>query len=295
MLASDLGCCESAFLATSGGGSVLGGPYRERENLAMTLMTLVMIVATAQAQWAPPADAVPMPTTPTTPLAAESRSPPDAATPARYETAAPAATASEPAATKPVASGPAGQPSFEQRLIALELALSTIVVERPNLWQFDRLDSEAAELLTLATNDAQRFAIRDVAARLDNFRRLGAKLRGSAEDASGWRSPSQSVAAATPRLAPATQPTSTSRPGGHDASGVLRPVVSQRPDAPKYAVIDDEGRIAALVTPTPAIDARLKGMVGQRVGLDGQRGYRTDFRREHVVAERVTPLDTLRR
>jgi hypothetical protein len=76
---------------------------------------------------------------------------------------------------------------------------------------------------------------------------------------------------------------------------VLRPVVSQRPDAPKYAVIDDAGRIAALVTPTPELDTRLKGMVGQRVGLDGQRGYRTDLRREHVVAERVTPLDTLRR
>jgi hypothetical protein len=276
----------------------------------MTLLTLVLIVTTAQAEWTPPVDAAPMPTTP--PSAPSSppvptmgaTTPTDVATPARYETTpATAPTAVESAAKTPAASPSSGAPSFEKRLIALEIALSTIVVERPDLWQFDRLDSEAAQLLTIASNDAQRYAVRDVAARLDTFRRLGVKLRGGADDASGWRSPSQSSAGATPRRAPPTQLTSTSRPNdydrraprAHDASGVLRPVVSQRPDAPKYAVIDDEGRIAALVTPTPEIDARLKGMVGQRVGLDGQRGYRTDLRREHVVAERVTPLETLRR
>jgi hypothetical protein len=225
----------------------------------------------------------------------------EVATPARYEMTPPAATLAPAAAAAPadsLAPAPvaAVKPSFEQRLTALELALSTIVVERPSLWRFDRLDSEASELLTLASNDAQRNAVRDAAARIDNFRRLGAKLRGGVEDAGGWRSPSsQAIAQTTPRQAPPTQSTSTGGVGNHDASGVLRPVVSQRPDAPKYAVIDDAGRIAALVTPTPELDARLKGMVGQRVGLDGQRGYRTDLRREHVVADRVTPLDTIRR
>jgi hypothetical protein len=266
----------------------------------MTLVLLVLIAATADAPWSPPTDASPMPM-PTSVVS-------EAATPARYEIAPPAVTPApvEPAdtmpATTPLPATPLaitatpGQPSFEQRLIALELALSTIVVERPSFWRFERLDSEATELLTLASNDAQRNAVRDTAARIDNFRRLGAQLRNGAEDAGGWRSPtSQAVAQSTPRLAPPTQLTSTRDASGHDASGVLRPVVSQRPDAPKYAVIDDAGRIAALVTPTPELDTRLKGMVGQRVGLDGQRGYRTDLRREHVVAERVTPLDTLRR
>jgi hypothetical protein len=261
----------------------------------MTLLLLVLIAATAEAPWSPPTDAAPIPIT-------------EAATPARYEMAPPAVTPApvEPAttmpATTPLPTTTTGQPSFEQRLIALELALSTIVVERPSFWRFERLDSEATELLTLASNDAQRNAVRDTAARIDNFRRLGAQLRNEAqlrngaEDAGGWRSPtSQAVAQSTPRLAPPTQLTSTRDASGHDASGVLRPVVSQRPDAPKYAVIDDAGRIAALVTPTPELDTRLKGMVGQRVGLDGQRGYRTDLRREHVVAECVTPLDTLRR
>jgi hypothetical protein len=36
-------------------------------------------------------------------------------------------------------------------------------------------------------------------------------------------------------------------------------------------------------------------MVGRRVGVEGQRDFRSDLRRDHVVAERVTPLDTLRR
>lgn len=262
----------------------------------MTLLLLVLITATADAPWTAPTDAAPMPVPPMA----------EPATPARYEMAPPAVTPApiEPAATlpatTPLPANTTGQPSFEQRLIALELALSTIVVERPNFWRFERLDTEATELLTIASNDAQRNAVRDTAARIDNFRRLGDQLRNGTEDAGGWRSPnsqanSQAVAQSTPRLAPPTQLTSTRDASGHDASGVLRPVVSQRPDAPKYAVIDDAGRIAALVTPTPELDTRLKGMVGQRVGLDGQRGYRTDLRREHVVAERVTPLDTLRR
>lgn len=262
----------------------------------MTLLLLVLIAATADAPWTPPTDAAPMPNSAVS----------EPATPARYEMAPPAVTPApvEPAATMPATTplpaSTTGQPSFEQRLIALELALSTIVVERPSFWRFERLDSEATELLTLASNDAQRNAVRDTAARIDNFRRLGAQLRNGVEDSGGWRSPnsqtnSQAIARSTPRLAPPTQLTSTRDASGHDASGVLRPVVSQRPDAPKYAVIDDAGRIAALVTPTPELNTRLKGMVGQRVGLDGQRGYRTDLRREHVVAERVTPLDTLRR
>ena len=258
----------------------------------MNLVLLVLIAATADAPWTPPTDAAPMP------MPANTVAEP--ATPARYEMTPPAATPA-PVATPDAASAAAAKPDFQQRLIALELALSTIVVERPSLWRFDRLDAEATELLTLASNDAQRNAVRDAAARIDNFRRVGAKLRGGAEDAGGWRSPnSQAVAQRAPRLAPPAERTSLSHAelssaNGHDASGVLRPVVSQRPDAPKYAVIDDQGRIAALVTPTPELDTRLKGMVGQRVGLDGQRGYRTDLRREHVVAERVTPLDTLRR
>lgn len=250
----------------------------------MTLLAILLLAATAETDWAAPTDAAPIPT--------------PEATPVRYETA-PAATPA-PAKPAPVAPAAATPSSFEQRLIALELALSTIIVERPNLWRFDRLDTEAADLLTAAGNDAQRAAVRDVATRIDNFRRLGARLRGATDDASGWRSPSQAVAQTQPRLAPPTRLTSTTNPrtaadGRHDASGVLRPVVSQRPDAPKYAVVDEEGRIAALVTPTPELDTRLKNLVGKRVGLDGQRGYRTDLRREHVVAERVTPLDTLLR
>ncbi|WP_197526634.1 hypothetical protein [Botrimarina colliarenosi] len=253
----------------------------------------------------------------------------DTVAPARYEIAP-----ESPADVAPLEPTPKALPSsqpqpnqpqpsktpatFEQRLIALEIALSTIVVERPTLWRFDRLGDEAADLLTVATDDAQRRAVRDVAARIDSFRRLGTRMRDSDPPATqmavsdrsgvatttpatnptavGWRSPSELIGQAPNNLAPPSAQLASAPVGDRqDAQGVLRPVVSQRPDAPKYAVIDDQGKIAALVTPTPELDARFKSLVGQRVGLQGRRGYRTDLRREHLVAERVTPLDTLRR
>lgn len=242
----------------------------------MTPLLLLLIAATPNAEpnWLPPMEAQPA-----------------AIDAARYDRSPPAA------AVVPEAIVQATKRPFDRRLIALELALSATVVEKPNLWRFDRLESEAAKLLPLAKSEADRAAIRSIADRIDRFDRLSRRLRNAQNDV-GQRSPtargSQLVAEA--RIAPPVRRTKAVVGNAqHDAIGVLRPVVSKRAGAPKYAVVDDQGRIAALVTPTPEVDQRLKTMLGKRVGLDGQRGYLTDLRREHVVAERVTPLGTLRR
>lgn len=241
----------------------------------MTPFLLLLIAATPDAKpnWLPPMDNAPTVTAPV-----------------RYDSPAILAAKAPPA-------GEVAERVFDRRLIALELALSAIVVEKPNLWRFDRLESEAAALLPIAETEADRAAIRSIADRIDRFDRLSRRVRNAPDDA--WRRPANGNTTdqlAETRVALPVRRTKTTAPRGqHDAEGVLRPVVSKRANAPKYAVVDDRGRIAALVTPTPEIDKRLKGMLGQRVGLDGQRGYLTDLRREHVVAERVTPLGTLRR
>ena len=43
------------------------------------------------------------------------------------------------------------------------------------------------------------------------------------------------------------------------------------------------------VTPSP--DVNLQPYVGQRIGVTGSRGYIPEFRRAHVTAGRVTPLN----
>ena len=80
----------------------------------------------------------------------------------------------------------------------------------------------------------------------------------------------------------------------YDAVGTLKPVVSKRSGAPRYALVDDDGDVAAFVTATP--DLNLSQFVGKRIGVNGQRGFMPDYRRSHVTATRVRTIDeTVRR
>lgn len=269
----------------------------------MTLLTLLLIATPANADlpWIATAKPVPeagvvrydqpakpLPAAPglfdqpaTTPLPAASPTPtPIAATPA-----------------KPQAAVTANASTFAQRLTSLNLALSATVINEPNRWSFGQLQAEAQTLAGLASTEQQRAEVRALQGRLDQFASIATKLQQvqTEANADGWRRPSNTTAATGGRLAPPLRLTKSTPTSRHDAEGTLRPVVSKRANAPKYAVIDSDGKIAALVTPTADTEKQLKQMLGKRVGLTGQRGYLTDLRREHVVAERVTPLETVRR
>ena len=84
--------------------------------------------------------------------------------------------------------------------------------------------------------------------------------------------------------------TDEATPGGgpYDAVGILRPVVSRRPGAPQFALVDDRGQVLSFITPTP--DINLQPYLGRRVGVVGNRGFIAEFNRSHVTAARVTPL-----
>jgi hypothetical protein len=199
---------------------------------------------------------------------------------------------------------------FSQRLTALELALATIVVERPSVWRFEPLEAEAASLLVAAPSEADRQAVRDIADRIDRFATIGDRYRagrGSTDAVaqSGWRQSgprpgANGLAIAEPNggfdgaanLAPDVRRTKATTPNG-SAEGVLRPVVSARPGAPTFALVDDRGRVTTLVTPSPGVD--LTALVGKRLSIDGAPGFVPEYNRPHMTAERVTPLETFRR
>jgi len=54
-------------------------------------------------------------------------------------------------------------------------------------------------------------------------------------------------------------------------------------------LVDERGKVVSFITPTP--DLNLKPYVGRRVGVHGKRGFMTEYRRAHVTAGRVTPLE----
>jgi hypothetical protein len=75
----------------------------------------------------------------------------------------------------------------------------------------------------------------------------------------------------------------------YDAVGTLKPVVSRRDKAPRYALVDDHGDVVTFVT--AAADVNLQPYVGKRIGVRGSRGFMPEYRRAHVTASRVTPLE----
>jgi hypothetical protein len=76
--------------------------------------------------------------------------------------------------------------------------------------------------------------------------------------------------------------------GRYDGVGTLRPVVSRRREAPRYALVDTEGDVISFVTPSPGVN--LEPYVGQRIGVVGTRGYMPEFKVTIVPGARVTPL-----
>ena len=75
----------------------------------------------------------------------------------------------------------------------------------------------------------------------------------------------------------------------YDAVGTLKPVVSKRAQAPRFALVDDHGDVVTFVTASP--DVNLQSYVGKRIGVLGNRGFMPEYRRAHVTASRVTPLE----
>jgi len=89
-------------------------------------------------------------------------------------------------------------------------------------------------------------------------------------------------AALEPEVAQAAAASQESR---YDAEGWLMPVHSTKRVAPPFALLDDDGRVRAYVTPAPGLN--LRRYTKQYVGLLGTRRYVDTLRAAHVTAERV--------
>jgi len=66
-------------------------------------------------------------------------------------------------------------------------------------------------------------------------------------------------------------------------------VISRSQQAAPYAVVDEDGKPLAFVTPSPGLN--VGRYVNKQVGLYGRRGYIDALKTPHVVAERVIDLE----
>lgn len=198
---------------------------------------------------------------------------------------------------------------FAAELAALDQDLASMLTEDPTAWSFGSFNKRTDALLNRAGSALERGKVRLLQNKLARFEEL--KIRAL---------DNQALAAARPSSARDRTPLSAANPGGgrfnltappftsapgavpapmlnggpadsarYDAIGKLMPVLAQRPNAPKFALVDAENNFIAFVT--PGQDVNLQAWVGQQVGISGERGYMPELKKGHITAKSVGSAD----
>ena len=201
--------------------------------------------------------------------------------------------------------------SIAERIDELQLRISQIVLESPQDWQFDQLQSEAAGLLEKAESPSVRSHLRDILDRVARFQRvrqgygeisnaiepdnnIRQQTLPEEEGLTGMSSKVRQLARNdldAPEFVSSDNFSANSKADKplYDAVGLLKPVSSKRAKAPQYALVDDKGDVVSFITPTP--DLNLKPYLGRRIGVHGKRGFMPEYRRAHVTADRISPIE----
>ena len=201
--------------------------------------------------------------------------------------------AAEPA-TPPVA-GPQMAPVDE--LADIDLALSLAVTGPADNWQLEPLRERLRLAAARASTGAERLRAEAIDARLARFETVkGRHLALAARDkvdpsplrlGSLWSSlggiGSRPV---RPGVMPGGKPAggrpTWTPPDYVETNGRLATVVSRRPDAPRWAIVDANNNVLAFVTPSTGVN--LAPMVGQQITVRGSKGYMPEYKRPYVVA-----------
>lgn len=201
------------------------------------------------------------------------------------------------AAPRPTAVSGGAVAASGDELSDIDLALSLAVTGPSDAWNLAPLRDRLRLAAGRATSEAERIRAQAIDARLARFEAIQAGQHGLVAGAAGDASPLRlgsmwsSLAAVgsrpirpgvLPGGAPAGgQPTWTP-PDQIERTGRLATVVSRRPDAPRWALVDESNNVLAFVTPQAGVN--LAPLVGQQVSVRGARGYMPEYKRDYVVA-----------
>lgn len=188
-------------------------------------------------------------------------------------------------------------------LADVDLALSLAVTGPTESWNLPPVRERLRQIAARATTDGDRTRVEAIDARIARFEAIQSRHRTlAAATAPAAATPAadstlqlggmwSSLAAIgnrpiRPGVLPgggpaAGQPTWTP-PDLTETTGRLATVVSRRPDAPRWAVVDQSNNVIAFVTPQTGVN--LAPLVGQEIAVRGARGYMPEYKRPYVVA-----------
>jgi hypothetical protein len=192
-------------------------------------------------------------------------------------------------------------PELVQKIEELNVELSLLVTRPIDQWNVDSLQQRADALARQAASTTMARELESISKRMAEFQTLQRRHQKAQEPVAGGEDEqiNKHGISAAPRTLPNDVPSGDSPAGGvgvsqasadsndspYDAEGWLMPVHSTKRVAPPFAVLDDDGRVRAYVTPAPGLN--LRRYTKMYVGLVGQQRYVSTLRAPHVTAERV--------
>lgn len=202
----------------------------------------------------------------------------------------------------PVATTSGGAAGVSDELADIDLALSLAVTAPTDQWNLVQLRERLRLAAQQTTTQTERLRAEAIDTRLMRFEAIQNKQRAMVAAAPADPSPlrlgsmwsSLSGVGSRPIRpgvmaggAPAGgQPTWTP-PSMMETTGRLATVVSRRPDAPRWAVVDDNNNVLAFVAPQTGVN--LAPLVGQQVSVRGAQGYMPEYKRPYLVASEARP------
>jgi hypothetical protein len=183
-------------------------------------------------------------------------------------------------------------------LADIDLSLSLAVTGPADTWNLAPVRERLRQAAARTATDIDRTRVEAIDARIARFETIQSRHRTLAAAPTPAADPSlqlggmwSSLSAiggrpirpgVLPGGAPADgQPTWTP-PDMTETTGRLATVVSRRPDAPRWAVVDQSNNVIAFITPQAGVN--LAPLVGQDVAVRGARGYMPEYKRPYVVA-----------
>lgn len=177
--------------------------------------------------------------------------------------------------------------SFDEKINAVDLALSQMVLAPKQQWQLGRLQTETDRLRKEATTGKELAEANQLALKILSFQKIQAGGETSSD-----RSYSRTASLMTPNL---NQTASQNDLGGirYDGRGILRKLYTNGGVGQAiYALEDEQGKVVKTITPSNGVN--LERFIGKSVGLFGKSGFNQKLNRPHLTAQRVVDLNKIR-
>jgi hypothetical protein len=183
-------------------------------------------------------------------------------------------------------------------LADIDLALSLAVTGPAEAWNLSPVRERLRQSAARTATDIDRTRVEAIDARISRFETIQSRHRTLAAAPPPAADPSLQLGGMWSSLsaiggrpirpgvisggASADGKPTWTPPEMTETSGRLATVVSRRPDAPRWAVVDQSNNVIAFITPQAGVN--LAPLVGQDVAVRGARGYMPEYKRPYVVA-----------